>query len=257
MNKILRLIDLDKSFGGVHAVNNLSFDVYEGEILGLIGPNGSGKSTCVNLIAGVYIQDSGSILYNDVTLKRQSIPNRAFMGVARTFQSPMPFTNLSVFESVYTVAMLYNKKMKDAAKKAEEILELTGFTSIRDMPCSKLSIEKRKWLDMSRTLAMNPKLLMLDECLAGLTPSEMEDCVEFVRRINSLGVTIIFIEHVMKAVTKLCTRIVVLNEGMLLSEGDAEQVMREESVIKAYLGDDYVHSLGEQILSETLNDDIP
>lgn len=241
MKKILQLIDVDKSFGGVHAINHLSYDVYEGEILGLIGPNGSGKSTCVNLITGVYTQDSGEIIYNGIKLSKQPIYERAFMGLARTFQSPRPFTNLTVRDSVYTIAMLYNKSMRDAAKKADEILDFTGFSSISDMLCSKLPIEKRKWLDMARALATNPKILMLDECLAGLTPNEMEESIELVKRINKSGVTILFIEHVMSAVINLCTRVVVLNEGSLLSEGRPSDVMREEAVIKAYLGEDYVN----------------
>jgi len=239
MNKLLRIIDLHKSFGGVHAINNLSFDVYEGEILGLIGPNGSGKSTCVNLITGVYMQDSGDIVYRGEQLKKQSIPDRAFMGLGRTFQSPKPFTNLTVRDSVYTITMLYNRSMKAAGEKADEIIEMVGFTGIANTPCSKLPIEKRKWLDMARVLAINPKLLMLDECLAGLTPIEMDESIALVQMINRMGITVLFIEHVMSAVTKLCHRVVVLNEGKLLNQGDPTVVMREETVIKAYLGEDY------------------
>ena len=239
MKMLMQLHNLDKSFGGVHAMNNVSFDLYEGEILGLIGPNGAGKSTCVNLISGVYIQDSGTITFNGEKLLRQSIPDRAFMGIARTFQSPKPFEGLSVFDSVYTVALLYNKRMKDAAKAADEILELTSFSSMRDVPSSKLPIEKRKWLDMARCLAIRPKLLMLDECLAGLTPAEMDQSLELVKRVNATGITILFIEHVMSAVTKLCHRVVVLNEGAFLCEGDPMKAMKDPAVIKAYLGEDY------------------
>ena len=239
MKTIMQLQDVDKSFGGVHALNHLSFDILEGEILGLIGPNGAGKSTCVNLIAGVYIQDSGTITFNGAKLLRQSIPDRAFMGLARTFQSPRPFEGMSVFDSVYTIALLHNRHAHDAAKATEEILEWTSFSSMRNLHCSKLSIEKRKWLDMARCLATRPKLLMLDECLAGLTPIEMDESLDLVKRINATGVTILFIEHVMSAVTKLCHRVIVLNEGAFLSEGEPAKVMKEPSVIKAYLGEDY------------------
>jgi len=239
VNKLLQIVDLDKSFGGVHAINHLSFDVYEGEILGLIGPNGSGKSTCINLITGVYMQDSGEMIYQGARLKKQSIPDRAFMGLGRTFQSPKPFTNLTVRDSVYTIAMLHNRSMRAAGEKADEIIEMVGFTGIAHTLCSKLPIEKRKWLDMARVLAINPKLLMLDECLAGLTPIEMEDSIALVKKINGTGITVLFIEHVMSAVTKLCHRVVVLNEGKLLSHGDPAAVMREEAVVKAYLGEDY------------------
>lgn len=243
MSNLLEIRDLDKSFGGIHAINHLSFDVREGEILGLIGPNGSGKSTCVNLITGVYIQDSGDIVYRGTNhLKKQSVPDRAFLGLGRTFQSPKPFSNLTVFDSIYTISMLHCKHMKDAAKRAEDILALVGFTDLSEQLCSKLPIEKRKWLDMARVLAIDPKVLMLDECLAGLTPSEMQDSITLVKKINATGITILFIEHVMAAVTKLCTRVVVLNEGKLLSEGDPAVVMKEEAVIKAYLGEDYKHA---------------
>jgi ABC-type branched-subunit amino acid transport system ATPase component len=239
MKIVMQLSDIDKSFGGVHAINHLSFDIYEGEILGLIGPNGAGKSTCVNLISGVYAPDSGTITFNGEQLLHQSIPDRAYMGIARTYQSPKPFEGLSVFDSVYTAALLHNKRMKDAEKAANEILELTNFSSIRGLPCSKLPIEKRKWLDMARCLAIRPKLLMLDECLAGLTPTEMDESLALVKRINATGITILFIEHVMAAVTKLCHRVVVLNEGAFLSQGDPLTVMKESVVIKAYLGEDY------------------
>jgi branched-chain amino acid transport system ATP-binding protein len=163
------------------------------------------------------------------------------MGLGRTFQSPKPFSNLTVRDSVYTIAMLHHRHMKTAAARADEILELVGFTNLSDVLCSKLPIEKRKWLDMARVLAINPKLLMLDECLAGLTPLEMLDSINLVKKINQTGVTVLFIEHVMSAVTKLCTRVVVLNEGSLLSQGNPTEVMREEAVIKAYLGEDYKH----------------
>lgn len=246
MNKILEIKHLDKSFGGVHAINDLSFDIYEGEILGLIGPNGCGKSTTINLITGVYIQDSGEILFDSqngqTSLKKQDVPERAKLGLARTFQSPKPFSRMTVFDSVYTVCLLYCKSKKEAAEKTNELLKLTEFDSLADTLCSKLPIEKRKWLDMTRALATNPKLLMLDECLAGLTPSEIDNSVELVKRINATGITILFIEHVMSAVVNLCHRVVVMNEGHFLSEGDPQVVMRQPEVIKAYLGEDYANA---------------
>jgi len=241
MEKLIQIKDLDKSFGGVHAVNHVSFDIYKGEILGLIGPNGSGKSTCVNLISGVDVQDSGEIIYDGHSLKNQKIFDRARLGIARTFQSPRPFLGMTVWESVYATALLYNKKYKDAADKADQIIEMVGFNDIANLVCSKLPIEKRKWLDMARTLAINPKIIMLDECLAGLLPNEMEDSIELIKKINAEGITILFIEHVMSAVNKLCERLVVLNEGSLLCQGPTKDVMGMDVVIKAYLGEDYEH----------------
>jgi ABC-type branched-subunit amino acid transport system ATPase component len=242
--KIIELKNVDKSFGGVHAINDLSFCIYEGEILGLIGPNGCGKSTSVNLMTGVYIQDKGEIIYHKedgkaIYLKDQPVTYRAKNGLGRTFQTPKPFSDLTVFENVHTVAMLYNKSMKDAYKVAEEIIEFVGLADIAKSKCEKLPIEKRKWLDMARVLAIKPKILMLDECLAGLTPSEMDESLEMVRKINKRGITILFIEHVMTAVTRLCNRVVVMEEGHFMTEGDPIEVMKKPEVIRAYLGEGY------------------
>ncbi len=239
MDTILQVERLDKSFGCVHAVSDVSFDVYRNEILGLIGPNGSGKSTCVNLISGVDIQNSGEIIFEGVHYRRQKVADRARNGIGRTFQSPKPFLGMTVWDSVYTVALLYNKAKSDAADKTNEIIDLMMLNKFSDELSSKLPIEKRKWLDMARVLAINPKLMMLDECLAGLLPHEMEESLELIQKINETGITILFIEHVMSAVTRICERLVVLNEGSLLCEGLPRYVMNNPEVIQAYLGDDY------------------
>ncbi|ETA81917.1 ABC transporter ATP-binding protein [Youngiibacter fragilis] len=243
MEKILEIRNLDKSFGGVHAINHLSFDVYKGEILGLIGPNGSGKSTSVNLISGVYLPDEGEIIYKGENIIGKSIPDRAYLGIGRTFQSPRPFEGLTVRDSIYTVALLHHRKKADAKTKTEEILEMSDLMPIANELCAKLPIEKRKWLDMARVLAMDPSIIMLDECLAGLNPQEMEMSTDFVQKINQMGITIIFIEHVMAAVTKICHRVVVLNEGGLLCDGDPNVVMKMPEVIEAYLGGGYKNAI--------------
>lgn len=242
MSKILELKELDKSFGGVHAVNHVSFHVNEGEILGLIGPNGSGKSTCVNLISGVEIQDSGKIIFDGHELKRQKVPDRALMGMGRTFQSPRPFLNMTPWESVYTIALRYSRTNQEAKEKTEKVLEMMNFNDVVYEVSSKLPIERRKWLDMARVLVTNPKLIMLDECLAGLLPNELEESLNLIRKINDEGITILFIEHVMSAVVALCHRVVVLNEGTLLCEGKPADVMNDVAVIKAYLGEDYAYA---------------
>lgn len=242
MSKILELKELDKSFGGVHAVNHVSFHVNEGEILGLIGPNGSGKSTCVNLISGVEIQDSGKIIFDGHELKRQKVPDRALMGMGRTFQSPRPFLNMTPWESVYTIALRYSRSNQEAKEKTEKVLEMMNFNDVVYEVSSKLPIERRKWLDMARVLVTNPKLIMLDECLAGLLPNELEESLNLIRKINDEGITILFIEHVMSAVVALCHRVVVLNEGTLLCEGKPADVMNDVAVIKAYLGEDYAYA---------------
>jgi len=242
--KIMEIKNMDKSFGGVHAVNSFSFNIYEGEILGLIGPNGCGKSTAVNLITNVYRIDSGDIIYYMDSGEKHYLLNqptslRAKMGITRTFQTPKPFSDMTVFDNIYTVSMLYNKTLKEARIQTEEIIEFLGFSKTSNEKATKLPIEKRKWMDMARALATKPRILMLDECLAGLTPSETEESLEIVRKINRQGITILFIEHVMSAVVNLCQRVVVMLEGQHLTEGIPKEVMREPEVIRAYLGEGY------------------
>lgn len=232
---ILEIRDLCKFFGGVKAVNHVSFCLEEGEILGLIGPNGSGKSTTVNLISGIYAPDGGDVIYQGESLLRYSIPQRSHKGIGRTFQTPKPFLGLSVFDSVYTIALQFGT-YRQAAERTNEILKMTELDELAPLKCDKLPIEKRKWLDMARILATTPKVIMLDEVMAGLNPSEIDESIGLIKRINEQGVSIIFIEHVMRAVTSLSHRIVVLDEGKFLCEGTPEIVMNDPRVIEAYLG---------------------
>ena len=232
---ILEIRDLCKFFGGVKAVNHVSFCLEEGEILGLIGPNGSGKSTTVNLISGIYAPDGGDVIYQGESLLRYSIPQRSHKGIGRTFQTPKPFLGLSVFDSVYTIALQFGT-YRQAAERTNEILKMTELDELAPLKCDKLPIEKRKWLDMARILATTPKVIMLDEVMAGLNPSEIDETIGLIKRINEQGVSIIFIEHVMRAVTSLSHRIVVLDEGKFLCEGTPETVMNDPRVIEAYLG---------------------
>lgn len=236
MEKILSVDKLNKHFQGVRAVSNVTFDMNKGEILGLIGPNGSGKSTLVNLISGFEKADSGRIFVegNDITGK--SISDINFEGIGRTFQSPKTFLNLTVYESIYIGAIVHLKTKALAEKTTREVIEFMDFSNIAKTECSKLSIEKRKWLDMARILPSKPKLLMLDESLAGLNPKEMDESIQLIKKINQTGISILFIEHVMSAVVKLCGRVIVLNEGSVLCEGVPQEVMNDGRVIEAYLG---------------------
>ena len=243
MNALLEVKNISISFGGIHAVQGVSFYVEQGEILGLIGPNGSGKSTCVNLISGVYTPDSGEIIFDGRRLtEKDTVPARAHLGMGRTFQTPKPFGNLTVYDNVFSIA-LQKYSFGEAAKKTREILESLELWEMREMMSTKLPIEKRKWLDLARILSLDPKLIMMDEVMAGLNPAEILDSVELVKRINEKGITILFIEHVMRAVVNVCNRVVVLNEGQLLSEGEPREVLKREEVIKAYIGGraDYGH----------------
>ena len=243
MGKLLEVTDLSISFGGIKAVQNLTFHIEEGEVLALIGPNGSGKSTTVNMVSGVYIQNSGSIVFEGKRIpEKMSIAELAKIGIARTFQTPKPFSHLSVYDNIYTIALQKNSKAQ-AAELTDEILNLTKLYDLKDARSGKLSIEKRKWMDLARCMAVKPKLIMMDEVMAGLNPSEMEDSLELVRTINKEGITVLFIEHVMKAVVSVCTRAIVLNQGRLLCEGEPMEVLNNPEVVAAYLGGE-VHADG-------------
>ena len=236
MNSLLEVDNISITFGGVRAVRNLSFQVSFGEILGLIGPNGAGKSTCVNMIAGLYAPSNGKIIFDGRELTPKiSVNKRVHLGMGRTFQTPKPFGTMSVFENVFAAAMQHSD-MKSAAKKTDEILTMMDLYDCKDMLSAKLPIERRKWLDLARLLANDPKFIMLDEVMAGLNPIEMEESLKMIKKINKLGVTILFIEHVMKAVVKLCHRVVVINNGEWLAEGVPQDVLQQKEVVEAYIG---------------------
>ena len=236
MEKLLEVKDLSISFGGIKAVQDLNFHINKGEVLALIGPNGSGKSTTVNMISGVYIQNKGTITFNGKEIPpKMTIAQRAKMGISRTFQTPKPFAHLSVYDNIYTIALQQNSKAQ-AAELTDEILNLTELYDLRNTKSGKLSREKRKWMDRARCMATKPQIIMMDEVMAGLNPSEMESSLDLVRTINKEGITILFIEHVMKAVVSVCTRAIVLNQGKLLCEGDPREVLNNPDVIAAYLG---------------------
>ncbi len=242
MAALLETRGIDISFGGVHAVNNVSFKVHKGEILALIGPNGSGKSTCVNLISGAYRPDHGEIYFEGIQISNTTSPNqRAQMGIYRTFQTPKPFGHMTVYDNVYASA-IQKYSLKEAHDHVREVLTQMRLYDIRDMRSSKVSIERRKWLDMARILVLKPKLIMMDEVMAGLNHTEMDDSLELVRNMNEDGITILFIEHVMKAVQSICTRAIVLNEGELLFEGDTIAALTNEKVIQVYLGKELEHA---------------
>jgi len=236
MGNILEVQNLKKSFGGIHAVKDVSFNIKEGEVLALVGPNGSGKSTCVNLISGMYSLDAGKITFMGKDITKDKMEKRVEMGMGRTFQTPKPFTNLSVYESVFTIALKYNKTYNQADEKTIQILEKTGLIKNANMKSGKLPIEKRKWLDLARVLAIEPKLIMFDEVMAGLNPTELEGSLNLIKQINKEGVSVLFIEHVMRAVMEIADRIIVLDEGSLLAEGLPEEVMSNPTVINAYIG---------------------
>lgn len=233
---LLELHAISKRFGGLHALEDISFAVEPGEIRGLIGPNGAGKSTLFSVIAGSLNSSGGRISYEGQDVTGWQPYQAAKAGVARTFQLMRVFSSMTVRENIVVGSYLHHRRRIDARRHAEEILELMGFTDVADIPAQALTVASKKRLEIARALATKPRLLLLDEVLSGLTPTEGWEAVELVRRINETGITIIMVEHVMEVVMPLCHRVVVLHHGRLIAEGTPQEIIQDEAVIEAYLG---------------------
>ncbi|MDR6854252.1 branched-chain amino acid ABC transporter ATP-binding protein/permease [Variovorax guangxiensis] len=235
---LLRVKGLSKSFKGVLALSGVDVEVRRGEILGLLGPNGSGKSTFINVVSGHYTPTSGHIEFEGRSLNGLPAHRIAGSGIARTYQIPRPFAHLSVLQNV-AIATMFGGAVRDpldAQRQAMRWLEFTGLEAKRDARPEDLNLHQRKFLELARALASRPRLVLLDEVLCGLTPGEIDDAVALIRRIREQGSTIVFVEHVMRAVMALTDRIVVFNHGELLAEGAARDVMQRPEVMSAYLG---------------------
>ena len=236
---LLRARNLGKSFSGLRALQGVDVDVRAGEILGLIGPNGSGKSTFINVVSGHYAATTGDVVLDGRRLTGLPAHRIARAGVARTYQIPRPFRHLSVRDNVAVTALFGHSRVRTRAQADAEAMKWLAFAGLEakaDARPDDLNLHQRKFLELARALASRPRLVLLDEVLCGLTPTEMNDAVALIRRIRDQGATIVFVEHVMHAVLALTDRIVVFNQGELLAEGRAEQVMREPAVLTAYLG---------------------
>jgi branched-chain amino acid transport system ATP-binding protein len=238
MTVLLQLKNVSRSFGGVRAIHNVSLTLEPGQIVGLIGPNGAGKSTLVNIITGVHPASSGEILHKGEPIQRLKPFQISARGIARTFQVVQPFPAMTVAENVMAGAMFAAgiSSMDEARRVAMEHLAFTGLAAFADRPAEQLTLAYRKRLELAKSLAMNPHILLLDEVNAGLNTTEVEQALDLIRAIAARGISIVIIEHLLKVVTGLCSRIIVLHHGELIADDPAADVIRDPRVIEAYLG---------------------
>jgi branched-chain amino acid transport system ATP-binding protein len=239
VSALLKTEALTVRFGGILANANISIGVEEGEILGLIGPNGAGKSTLFNLVAGTYRPTSGRIRFEGRDITRLPPAVRCKLGIARTFQVVKSFETMSVLENVVVGALVRHVSTRAAREEAYRVLDVTGLMRRAEANARDLTPPEKRRLEVARALATQPKLLLLDEVLTGLTPAEAQKGVELVRKIRQLGVTVVMVEHVMEVVMPLVDRAIVLDLGRVLVEGAPQAVVRDPKVIQAYLGDRY------------------
>jgi branched-chain amino acid transport system permease protein len=227
-----------KTFSGLRALHDIDLAVDPGEIVGLVGPNGSGKSTLINVLSGMFAPTSGQVLFQgqDITGRPPHAVSR--LGIARTYQIPRPFATMTVLENVALAAMFHSESTRpDKARDAAwEYLDFTRLSGVAHELPDNINLHQRKFLELARALATRPTVLMLDEVLTGLNPREIDESVEMIRKIHASGITIVIVEHLMRVVTQLATRMVVLKQGEFLATGPPDEVMKNPDVITAYLG---------------------
>ncbi len=237
---LLQVEKLEKHFGGLCAVAELSFELKEGEILGLIGPNGAGKTTVFNCLTGFLPIDQGQVRFRGRSIKGLKPHQICRLGMTRTFQIVRPFLNVSVLDNVMVGAMLRESSLAAARRLAQSTLELAGLGSLSREKAGSLPLALRKRLELARALATRPELLLLDEVMGGLNPRDVDDMVRLLQEIHARGVSILLIEHVMRGLMALAQRVVVINYGRKISEGAPQEVVRDPQVVEAYLGREFL-----------------